>query len=52
MDDYTLIKRIGAGAFGSNYLAKRNEDGKQVVVKERFKFTHIRRNKTPFLVLE
>ena len=47
MDDYTLIKRIGAGGFGSVYLAKRNEDEKKVVVKERFKFTHIRRNKTP-----
>ena len=38
MDKYTLIKRIGAGAFGSAHLAKSNEDGTQVVVKERFKF--------------
>ena len=37
MKNYSLIKRIGAGAFGSVHLAKSNEDEKQVVVKERFK---------------
>ena len=38
MKNYSLIKRIGAGAFGSVHLAKSNEDGTQVVVKERFNF--------------
>ena len=41
MNNYTLIKGIGAGTFGSVHLAKRNEDDKQVVVKERFNF-HVR----------
>ena len=35
MNKYSLIKHIGAGAFGSVYLAKSKEDEKQVVVKER-----------------
>ena len=38
MNNYSLIKRIGAGAFGSVHLAKSNKDGTQVVVKERFNF--------------
>ena len=33
MNNYTLIKRIGAGSFGTVHLAENNENGKKVVVK-------------------
>ena len=35
MEDYSIIKRLGAGGFGTVHLAERNKDKKQVVVKER-----------------
>ena len=33
MNNYTLIKRIGAGTFGTVHLAENKENGNQVVVK-------------------
>ena len=35
MENYTLIKRLGAGSFGTTHLAKNKHNGKEVVVKER-----------------
>ena len=35
MENYAIIKRLGAGGFGTVHLAESNEDKKQVVVKEK-----------------
>ena len=34
-NDYTLIKPLGSGSFGTAHLAKKNDTGNQVVVKEK-----------------
>ena len=33
MEDYTVLRVAGRGAFGTVYLAKRNTDGKEVILK-------------------
>ena len=38
MDDYSIIKRLGAGGFGTVHLAESKKDKKQVAVKEKFIF--------------
>ena len=34
INDYTMIKPLGSGSFGTAYLATQNDSGNQVVVKE------------------
>ena len=34
INDYTLIKPLGSGSFGTAHLAKKNDTGDQIVVKE------------------
>ena len=34
INDYTMIKPLGSGSFGTAYLATKNDSGDQVVVKE------------------
>ena len=41
MENYSIIKRLGAGGFGTVDLAERKKDKKQVVVKEKFKISKI-----------
>ena len=34
MDKYEIIRIVGRGAFGTAYLARRNTDGKEVILKK------------------
>ena len=34
MNNYNLIEILGAGSFGTAYLAEKKDNGKRVVVKE------------------
>ena len=40
MNNYSLIKELQSGSFGTAHLAENKKSGKKVVVKEKVTFTY------------